>query len=216
MITLNSLEIHSMTRYHFSLAILITLVSGCTTNTGERNIHNLDLASGNYECVSMHTSMGTIELALDKIRAPLSVGNFLNYTQTGFYDNTIFHRVIDGFMIQGGGFDQALRQKKTNAPITNEANNGLLNIRGSIAMARTADPNSATAQFFINTVDNKFLDYRDETVSGWGYAVFGQVIDGMNVVDAIGKVQTGASGPFPQDVPQKTIMITKLERIGCK
>ena len=159
--------------------------------------------------VKLETSEGDIVLELDITRAPLSVLNFLNYVRSGHYDGTIFHRVIKNFMIQGGGFSADMQRKKTNAPILNEADNGLKNLRGTIAMARTNDPHSATTQFFINVVDNSFLDHRGKTPRGWGYAVFGHVIKGMNVVDKIRDQRTGPSGPFPSDVPVKTVMIHK-------
>ncbi len=189
----------------FSLFIVILLTAGCSSS---------DVGAPD-ECISMVTSEGTIELALDKINAPNTVNNFVSYTNASFYDGTIFHRVIDGFMIQGGGFDGTFIQKTTNDPIANEANNGLLNVRGTIAMARTRDdPHSATSQFFINTVDNAFLDF-EEAVDGWGYAVFGQVVNGMDVVDRISKVSTGATGPFASDVPLKNIVIQTVEVISC-
>lgn len=159
--------------------------------------------------VKLETSEGNIVLELDITRAPLSVLNFLNYVRSGHYDGTIFHRVIKNFMIQGGGFSPDMQRKKTNAPILNEADNGLKNLRGTIAMARTNDPHSATTQFFINVVDNSFLDHKGKTPRGWGYTVFGHVIKGMNVVDKIRDQRTGPSGPFPSDVPVKTVMIHK-------
>lgn len=157
--------------------------------------------------VKLTTSKGDIVLELDEAKAPVTVKNFISYVNSGFYNGTIFHRVISNFMIQGGGYTKDFQKKATNAPIKNEANNGLSNVRGTIAMARTSDPNSATAQFFINVVDNKFLDYRSATMRGWGYAVFGKVIEGMKVVDTIRKVKTGAAGPFGRDVPQETVEI---------
>ena len=160
--------------------------------------------------VEMETSEGNIIIELDMTRAPVSVLNFLNYVRSGFYDGTIFHRVIDGFMIQGGGFTPEMVRKPTNAPIKNEADNGLKNVRGSIAMARTNDPNSATAQFFINVADNSFLDFKNKTVRGWGYAVFGHVIKGMDVVDKIKNLRTGPNGPFPSDFPLKMVVINKV------
>lgn len=159
--------------------------------------------------VKLETSEGNIVLELDITRAPLSVLNFLKYVRSGHYDGTIFHRVIKNFMIQGGGFTADMQRKKTNAPILNEADNGLKNLRGTIAMARTNDPHSATNQFFINVVDNSFLDHKSKTPRGWGYAVFGHVIKGMNVVDKIRNLRTGPSGPFRSDVPVKTVMINK-------
>lgn len=159
--------------------------------------------------VMLETTEGNIVLELDITRAPHSVLNFLKYVRSGHYDGTIFHRVIKNFMIQGGGFTAEMQRKQTNAPILNEADNGLKNVRGTIAMARTNDPHSGTAQFFINVVDNSFLDHKSKTPRGWGYAVFGHVIKGMNVVDKIRDQRTGASGPFPRDVPVKTVMINK-------
>lgn len=166
--------------------------------------------------VKLETTEGNIVLELDITRAPLSVLNFMKYAQSGFYDGTIFHRVIENFMIQGGGFTQEMTRKQPNAPILNEANNGLKNVRGTIAMARTNDPHSATAQFFINVTDNPFLDHNAKTPRGWGYAVFGRVIKGMNVVDKIRKQRTGPNGPFPRDVPLKTVLIQKATVIGEK
>ncbi|MBY0465119.1 MAG: peptidyl-prolyl cis-trans isomerase [Burkholderiales bacterium] len=148
----------------------------------------------------------TIELNADK--APKSAANFLSYVAKGHYDNTIFHRVMDGFMIQGGGFEPGMKQKGTDAPIENEANNGLKNDNYTVAMARTNDPHSATAQFFINVTDNGFLNHTSPTGSGWGYAVFGKVVKGTEVVDAIRKVPTGRSG-FHENVPKEDVIITK-------
>lgn len=162
--------------------------------------------------VLMKTSLGDIELSLDAERAPLSVENFLAYADSGHYDGTVFHRVISGFMVQGGGFDANLQQKATQNPIENEAANGLKNVKYSIAMARTSVVNSATSQFFINVVDNAFLDHRDTSAAGYGYAVFGNVVSGMDVVDKIAAVQTGASGRFPSDVPVETVMIESVTR----
>ena len=156
--------------------------------------------------VVLETSLGNIEIEVDADKAPLSAENFLGYVDSGHYDGTVFHRVIQGFMIQGGGFDTSLAQKPTRAPIKNESGNGLTNKRGTLAMARTNDPNSATAQFFINTVDNDFLDKPP------GYAVFGKVIGGMDVVDEIAGVKTGSKGPFPQDAPLEPVVITKAVR----
>ena len=148
-------------------------------------------------------------LALDDEKAPATVANFVRYAQDGHYDGTIFHRVIDGFMIQGGGFTKDMRQKPTREPIRNEAMNGLKNLRGTIAMARTMVVDSATSQFFINLVDNGFLDFTAPTQSGYGYAVFGKVTDGMEVVDRIAKVRTGFSGPH-QNVPEEPVVIRKV------
>jgi peptidyl-prolyl cis-trans isomerase B (cyclophilin B) len=159
--------------------------------------------------VELHTNHGIIKLELDAEKAPKSVENFLNYVKQRHYDNTVFHRVINGFMIQGGGFEPGMKQKATGEPIQNEANNGLKNVKGSIAMARTSDPHSATAQFFINVSDNDFLNHSSTTIpQGWGYAVFGKVVDGLDVVDKIKEVKTGAKGGH-QDVPVEDVVIEK-------
>ncbi len=162
--------------------------------------------------VRLDTSLGAITLELAEDQAPKTVENFLGYVREGFYDGTIFHRVIDGFMIQGGGFTADFQQKETRPPIRNEADNGLKNQRGTIAMARTGDPHSATAQFFINVQDNSALDYRAPTSQGWGYAVFGKVVDGMDVVDQIRQVPTGAGGPGGRfsDVPTSPVTIKSV------
>ena len=162
--------------------------------------------------IKMQTSMGDIEIELDAAKAPKTVENFLDYVKDGFYDGTIFHRVIDGFMIQGGGLEPGMKEKQTRAPIQNEADNGLPNERGTIAMARTNDPHSATAQFFINVADNAFLNFRSQSMDGWGYCVFGKVINGMDVVDAIKGVATTTKG-FHQDVPSDDVVIEKIEII---
>ena len=159
--------------------------------------------------VRIETSMGVIVAELDSEKAPISVENFLSYVRDGFFDGTIFHRVIDGFMIQGGGFDAELEMKKGKPAIKNEAANGLKNSRGTLAMARTSVVDSATAQFFINLVDNGFLDHRDTSGAGYGYAVFGKVVEGMDVMDAIGKVKTGNFKGF-QDVPQEAVVMEKV------
>jgi len=158
--------------------------------------------------VRLETSMGDITLELDTQNAPITTANFIEYVNSGFYDGTIFHRVIDGFMIQGGGMTADMKEKKTRGPIRNEANNGLKNSRGTIAMARTQVVDSATGQFFINVKDNAFLDHKNETPSGYGYAVFGKVIDGMDTVDAIRQVATGNKG-MHQDVPKEAVVINK-------
>ena len=158
--------------------------------------------------VLLKTNKGDITLSLDSDKAPKSVANFLEYVKSGHYDGTIFHRVIDNFMIQGGGMAPGMKQKPTGAEIENEANNGLKNERGTIAMARTSDPHSATAQFFINVNNNDFLNHTAPNAQGWGYAVFGKVSDGMDVVDAIRKVKTGNAG-FHQDVPTEDVVIEK-------
>jgi len=163
--------------------------------------------------VKLYTSAGTITLDLDAARAPETVKNFLAYVASGHYENTVFHRVIDGFMIQGGGFAPGMKQKPTGAPIKNEAANGLKNVRYTIAMARTSEPHSATAQFFINVNDNGFLDHTAPTPQGWGYCVFGRVIEGQDVVDRIKAAKTGRSG-MHQDVPLEDVVIARAEVVG--
>lgn len=166
--------------------------------------------------VAITTNMGRIVVELDPAKAPKSVANFLQYVDSGFYDGTVFHRVINNFMIQGGGFTADLQRKQTKAPIPNEANNGLSNLRGTIAMARTSDPNSATSQFFINTVDNPRLDFvSEQNAYTWGYAVFGKVVEGMDVVDAIRASETGAQGPFQKDVPKQAVIIEHIQRVAA-
>jgi len=162
--------------------------------------------------VKLHTNFGDITIQLDAAKAPNTVKNFLEYVKNGSFDNTIFHRVIPNFMIQGGGFEPGMKQKPTLAPIQNEAANGLKNDKYTIAMARTGDPHSATAQFFINTKDNDFLNYTASNPQGFGYCVFGKVVEGMDVVDTIGKVKTGNSGGHG-DVPKEDVIITKAELV---
>jgi peptidyl-prolyl cis-trans isomerase B (cyclophilin B) len=162
--------------------------------------------------VKLTTNLGEIVIQLNTEKAPLSSANFLTYVNEGFYNGTIFHRIIPDFMAQGGGFDTSFNQKTVHAPIKNEANNGLVNSRGTLAMARTNDPHSATAQFFINYKDNSFLNHSSQTSSGWGYAVFGEVIEGMDVVDAMAKEATGNRNGH-QDVPKSDIIIEKAEVI---
>ncbi len=164
--------------------------------------------------VKLHTNHGVITLELDEERAPATVANFLEYVRDGHYDNTLFHRVIDGFMIQGGGFEPGMRQKPTRAPIRNEADNALKNEAYTIAMARTSDPHSATAQFFINVTDNAFLDHAAPTQQGWGYCVFGRVTDGTDVVDRIKQVPTGRKG-MHQDVPLDDVVIERAEIVSA-
>ena len=161
------------------------------------------------QTVILNTNHGPITIELDDEHAPKTVENFLSYANEGFYNNTVFHRVINGFMIQGGGFEPGMKQKPTTAQIKNEANNGLKNTTGTIAMARTNDPHSATAQFFINVADNDFLNFKSESPQGWGYAVFGKVTDGMDVVNKIKGVKTGTSG-FHQDVPKEDVVIQSV------
>jgi peptidyl-prolyl cis-trans isomerase B (cyclophilin B) len=170
-------------------------------------------ASGKEEknpVILMSTSMGDVKIELDRAKAPKTVDNFLAYVKAKHYDGTIFHRVIPGFMIQGGGMDKDMNEKKTNAPIENEAGNGLKNTVGTLAMARTSDPNSATAQFFINVKDNAFLDHRDNSQAGFGYAVFGKVVDGMDVVKKIENVKTANKLPH-QNVPVEPVVITSMK-----
>lgn len=162
--------------------------------------------------VKLHTNHGVITLELFADKAPVTVANFLDYVKAGHYDNTIFHRVISNFMIQGGGFEPGMKQKPTNDPIKNEADNGVSNARGTVAMARTSDPHSASAQFFINVVDNDFLNFSSPTERGWGYCVFGQVTEGMDVVDKIKSVATSRSG-FHQDVPAEDVIIERAEAL---
>jgi cyclophilin family peptidyl-prolyl cis-trans isomerase len=167
--------------------------------------------------VKVETSKGDIVIELYADKAPISVANFLQYVDDGFYNGTVFHRIIDGFMIQGGGFDQQYQQKPTRAAIQNEADNGLTNRRGTIAMARTNDPHSATAQFFINTVNNSSLDHRGKSQRGWGYTVFGRVTEGLGIVDIIAKAQTGSGslGGYPaNDVPRDAIVIKSVSRVA--
>ena len=158
--------------------------------------------------ITLHTNFGDIKLELDFDKAPNTAANFLEYVKAGFYDGTVFHRVIDNFMVQGGGFEAGMKQKETRAPIDNEADNGLKNEVGSIAMARTMDPHSASAQFFINVADNHFLNHTAKTSQGWGYAVFGKVVEGMDVVNKIKSVQTTRKSGH-QDVPAEDVVITK-------
>jgi len=161
--------------------------------------------------VQLETTAGTIRIELDDEKAPLSTANFLQYVKSGHYDGTVFHRVIKGFMVQGGGFEPGMKQKPTSAPIANEAKNGLKNKHYTLAMARTSDPHSASAQFFINTTDNSFLD-NDRAQDGWGYAVFGRVVEGTEVVDAIERVRTGRKG-FHDDVPVEDVSIIRATEV---
>ncbi|PPE65958.1 peptidylprolyl isomerase [Caldimonas caldifontis] len=162
--------------------------------------------------VELHTNHGVIRIELDAEKAPLSAENFLNYVRKGHYDGTVFHRVINGFMIQGGGFEAGMKQKPTDAPIQNEASNGLKNDTYTLAMARTSDPHSATAQFFINVANNDFLNFKSQTPQGWGYAVFGKVVAGTEVVDKIKGVKTGRRG-FHDDVPLDDVVIEKAVEV---
>ncbi len=164
------------------------------------------------DTVVIETSLGSFTIALDAARAPKTVENFLRYVDDGHYGGTIFHRVIDGFMIQGGGYDAAYQKKPVRPPVVNEADNGVLNTRGTVAMARTSEPNSATAQFFVNVSDNVSLDHKGKTERDWGYAVFGKVVDGMDVVDRIKDLKTGARGPFSKDAPLEPVAIVSATR----
>jgi len=163
--------------------------------------------------VILHTTMGDIGIELDEANAPATVRNFLQYVRDGHYDNTVFHRVINGFMIQGGGFSPGMKQKPTRAPVANEAGNGVKNAKYTVAMARTSDPHSATAQFFINVADNAFLDYKGPSPQGYGYCVFGKVVRGTEVVDRIAGVPTGRAG-FHENVPTQDVLITSAEVVG--
>jgi peptidyl-prolyl cis-trans isomerase B (cyclophilin B) len=183
---------------------LFALILCCTMQPSQSS------TQGKPTMVKLYTNMGIITLQLDPEKAPNTVKNFLDYVNNGFYTNTIFHRVIANFMIQGGGFEPGMKQKKTNAPIKNEAANGLMNDKYTVAMARTGDPHSATSQFFINVKDNGFLNYPGQ--DGWGYCVFGRVVDGKDVVDAIRNVKTGNRSGF-QDVPLEDVIITKAEMV---
>jgi len=162
--------------------------------------------------VKLHTNHGVITIELDEKRAPLSAANFLGYVKSGHFTNTLFHRVIPGFMIQGGGFEPGMKQKPTRAPVKNEADNQTKNTNYTVAMARTSDPHSATAQFFINVADNDFLDYKAQTAQGWGYCVFGKVTEGTEVVDKIKGVRTGSRG-MHQDVPAEDVIIERAEAV---
>jgi cyclophilin family peptidyl-prolyl cis-trans isomerase len=185
------------------LALLVLLTAGVTAAAESKD----------PVTVMISTSKGNITVELLPAKAPETVANFLRYVDEGFYNGTIFHRVISGFMIQGGGYDQDYTKKQTHDPVINEADNGLSNVRGTIAMARTGDPHSATAQFFINHTDNPALDHRNKG-AGWGYAVFGKVTGGMEVVDRIASVETGPGGPFRQDAPREMVIIEKISLIN--
>jgi peptidyl-prolyl cis-trans isomerase B (cyclophilin B) len=189
------------------LGLFMSVVLGCLPAAGFSS--DKESKGAGIVTVRLETSKGVITLELDGNKAPQTVANFVEYARAGFYDGTIFHRVIPGFMIQGGGFTTDMRQKPTRTPISNEAANGLKNATGTIAMARTSDPNSATSQFFINVKDNGFLDHTAATPQGWGYCVFGKVTDGMDVVHAIEHVQTGNRSGM-QDVPLSEVIINKV------
>jgi len=188
---------------------IVLLITGLCVLPAQAATHP-PAKKGKSHMVKLHTNQGTITLQLDAEKAPITVKNFEDYVTSGHFSNTIFHRVIDNFMIQGGGFEPGMNQKSVNAPIKNEAANGLKNDKYTIAMARTGDPQSATAQFFINTKDNDFLNYTAPHPQGYGYCVFGKVVEGMDVVDKIGKVKTGNLGGHG-DVPKEDIIITSAE-----
>ena len=198
-LTLGSYKRMSLIKHLLRLSLLATLLM-----TGAAHAEN--------PRVLVETSHGKMEIELFQDKAPKTVANFLNYVDNGFYAGTIFHRVIPGFMVQGGGFTEDFQRKPTEAPVQNEANNGLANERGTLAMARTSDPHSATSQFFINSVNNTFLNYTAPNARGWGYKVFGNVVDGMATVDHISALPTGAAGPFGRDVPRETVLIKKIVR----
>ena len=197
-------------------AIFSTLLLSCLLLSSAQAAplsQQLSTQKGKTNMVTLHTNHGNITIELDAERAPVTVKNFLDYVNSGFYDNTVFHRVIDNFMIQGGGFEPGMKEKHTKAPIKNEAANGLTNDKYTVAMARTSDPHSATAQFFINIKDNSFLNYSAPNRHDYGYCVFGKVVSGTEVVDAIRKVQTGNKAGH-QDVPLEDVIITKAEAVN--
>lgn len=171
------------------------------------------MSLGMSTAILIETNLGNIELGLDEVNAPKTVANFLRYVESGHYAGTIFHRVIAAFMAQGGGYDVQYEKKPTNPPVENEAANGLKNARGTVAMARTSDPHSATAQFFINLADNTFLDHTAKTSAGWGYTVFGKVTAGMDVVDRMGGLATGPAGSFSKDAPTEQVIIRSVRRL---
>ncbi|AKQ54561.1 peptidylprolyl isomerase [Bordetella hinzii] len=193
----------------FLLAALLPLSAGAQPASPSPSLSEGTKSMSNPR-VKLHTNQGDLVITLDAEKAPKTVDNFLAYVKDGFYNGTVFHRVIDGFMIQGGGFEPGLKQKPTRAPIENEANNGLKNDKYTLAMARTSDPHSATAQFFINVANNDFLNFTAPTPQGWGYAVFGKVTEGTEVVDKIKGVKTGNNG-FHQNVPKEDVIIEKAE-----
>ena len=194
------------------LSILLALVVAAGTMMSDQTETQADEAAS--PLVTFETTHGSFAVALEPDAAPETVANFVQYVRDGHFDGTIFHRVIAGFMIQGGGYTERYQQVKTRAPIQNEAPDAPGNDRGTIAMARTADPHSATAQFFINVVDNDFLNHTAKTARGWGYAAFGRVVDGMETVDRIAALKTGPGGPFPSDVPQEAVVIEKATVSG--
>lgn len=195
------------------LMSLMSFASLCFASTAKDLPMSNGQTSNLHPIVLLKTTKGDIKIELDAEKAPITVKNFLDYVNEGHYDHTIFHRVIDGFMIQGGGFTPDMQQKSTHAAIKNEADNGLVNKRGTIVMARTSDVNSATAQFFINVVDNSFLNFKSKNPREYGYAVFGRVIEGMDVVDKIKNVKTGTKGPF-ENVPVEAVEILEAKQLS--
>jgi peptidyl-prolyl cis-trans isomerase B (cyclophilin B) len=198
------------TSFLTTLLLAVTMFGLCATSNAQvSNTTPKPLGKSKMQKVELHIqNQGVITLELDTEKAPKSVANFVQYVKDGHYDGTIFHRVIDNFMIQGGGFDASMNQKTTRAVIDNEANNGLKNDKYTVAMARTSAPHSASSQFFINTANNDFLNHTSPTASGWGYAVFGKVVAGMDIVDKMGKVATGSKNGHG-DVPRENLLITK-------
>ena len=206
------LHLLRLTACSFALAFAPALVSAAPAAAPSHSTSEGTKAMSTNPRVKLHTNQGDMVITLDAAKAPKTVENFLTYVKEGFYNGTVFHRVIDGFMIQGGGFEPGMKQKATRKPIKNEANNGLSNKTGTIAMARTMEPHSASAQFFINVKDNDFLDHSAPTVQGWGYAVFGEVVEGMDVVEKIKNVPTTMKSGH-QDVPVDDVVIEKAEII---
>jgi len=202
------LHLLRLTACSFALAFAPALVSAAPAPSNSTSEGTKAMSTNPR--VKLHTNQGDMVITLDAAKAPKTVENFLTYVKEGFYNGTVFHRVIDGFMIQGGGFEPGMKQKQTHAPIENEANNGLKNDKYTLAMARTSDPHSATAQFFINVANNDFLNFTAPTPNGWGYAVFGSVTEGTDVVDKIKGVKTGNKG-FHQNVPNEDVIIEKAE-----
>jgi peptidyl-prolyl cis-trans isomerase B (cyclophilin B) len=216
---------HAIKTFGFASLFAPLFILGCaSTNTNNTmisdtqpnslsNTNNQETTMSDMPVVQLETSMGEITIELNEEKAPKTVENFLNYVNSGHYEGTIFHRVIDGFMIQGGGMDAQMNEKKTNAPIENEADNGLKNDKGTIAMARTQDPHSATSQFFINVKDNDFLNHSGKNMQGWGYTVFGKVTDGMDVIEKMRSVATGRFG-MHADVPNEPITINSAKVVS--
>ncbi len=204
------LHLLRLTACSFALAFAPALVSAAPAAAPSNSTSEGTKAMSTNPRVKLHTNQGDMVITVDAAKAPKTVENFLTYVKEGFYNGTVFHRVIDGFMIQGGGFEPGMKQKQTHAPIENEANNGLKNDKYTLAMARTSDPHSATAQFFINVSNNDFLNFTAPTPNGWGYAVFGSVTEGTDVVDKIKGVKTGNKG-FHQNVPNEDVIIEKAE-----